>query len=314
MIYFTFIINKYIEIQTNMDKKVYIEKKDLPKYVMHLLNGYCKQNTKAVFPLCLNNLVALYYFICKKQDLFCLKFQHPEIYNGFDEESKFVSIEETDFFGALSGIASNIALSNKCTKLMIKIDNDSLIEINMTESIPKIIVNGHPTTKKIQKKCDDETEWTMTRDDTKYFDIMFIINRQTPCKCPYSDGNIEFFISNLKEVPEIARGELKSIWWWKKESIAKVDDAELKEMLNKLQNPRIFGKMNRNENSNDYGYFTIKLKDGFEYESYQQVSIEVHGTDEMYVWSSKHANQAVDEYGFGRDCCLSNKFRERNML
>ena len=185
------------------------DKKAQPPYIMDLMIGYCKQNFISAFPLCLSNLVALYYFIFKKKDLFCLKFKYPEISNGFDENGKFMTIEETEFFDALSGIASNITLSNKCTKLKIKIGNDSLIEISMTESIATIIVDGHLTTKKIRKKCD-ETEWRITRDSTKYIDIMFIVNRDTPCECVDSDGNVQFFMSNVKEVPEIARAKIKN--------------------------------------------------------------------------------------------------------
>ena len=265
----------------------------LPQYILDLMNGYCKQNSKSLIPICLSKLFAVYFFIYKKDNLFRLKFKYPEIYHHFNNNGQFVTKEESDFFTAISSIASNIAVSNECYKLILKIGNNLEIEICIDEFT--ITIKSQGTITKLTR--GDGKKWTITRCLTKFIDITLRINRQTMCNCPNSDGNIELFFRNIEKIPEIARYD-SNTWW------SGMRDIDVYEMMQIASNPRIYGKIEENEID---GYCKIILNDDFDYHNNQQVSIETHGTDTMNIWSAKEGlSISVDKYGFGTECCVDS--------
>ena len=269
-----------------------------PQHLMDLMIGYSKQNSKSLIPICINKLFVAYFLILKKQNLFRLKFIYPEIYHVINEEGKFVKKQETKYCRAISSISSNIALSNECYKLIFRIGNNFVIHANILESETNVNVHGNV----MLLRYNDGKIWKISRKLTKYFDIMVRINRKTICSCENSNGNFEIFFKNLAKMPEISLPESKSIWWWQ---ATNVDNNYMKEML---LNPRIYGDIHRDVDET-LGYCKIALNDDFDYDSNQQVSIEAYGIDKMNIWSTKHANQAIDKHGFGASCCTEASFQ-----
>ena len=65
-------------------------------------------------------------------------------------------------------------------------------------------------------------------------------------------------------------------------------------------NPRLYGDIGRNDN---HGHCKDALNEDFDYHSKKQASIEVYGTDQINIWSAKHAHLPIDKYEFGANCC-----------
>ena len=257
-----------------------------PQYIMDLIIGYSKQNSNSLIPICINKLFVAYFFIFKHQELFCIKCRYPEPYCTVTSSGVYVWKEETDYFFAISSISSNIVLSNECYKLIFKIGNNFVVEINILES--KINVNAQGQVMELQN-IDGDT-WQINRKSTKNFDIMFRINRKTICSCEDTDGSLEFFFNNIEKIPQIALTE--NSWW----NLMDFNDMQYSSL-----SARLNGKIETNQN---HGYCKISLNNDFDYYSNEQISIEAHGTDKMNIWSSKHAEKQVDEHGFGRECCI----------
>ena len=265
----------------------------LPQYIIDLMNGYCKRNSKSVIPISLTRLLTVFFFIFKKENLFHLTFKYPEIHHHFNENGQFVKEQQSDFFVSISSITANVAVSNECNKLIIKLGNKFKIEICSEKS--QIIIKSKGTMKKITKR--DGNEWRITKSLTKYIDLMIKINRPTNCDCPNGDGSIQLFFRNIQTIPDIAYSHSKNKSWWER------GDIDIYQMLDMGKNPRVYGKIDKKETD---GYCKILLPDYFDYYSKQQVSIEAHGTDIMNVWPAKNGllTHAVDKYGFGTECCV----------
>ena len=81
------------------------------------------------------------------------------------------------------------------------------------------------------------------------------------------------------------------------------DFASNTKMVEISKDCRIFGKIKRKVTD---GYFKMLLPSNFNYNSNENISIEAHGIDKFNLWSTKHANQACDKFGFGYQCCNEN--------
>ena len=261
-----------------------------PQYIMDLMIGYSKQNSKSLIPTCLNRLFGIYFFIFKQKDLFRIKFKYPETYGYRRCDGNIVVHHETDYFFAVSSICSNIAFSNECNKLLFKIGNIFCIEINILQS--EININAQGKVNHIVTKIDGK-KWKMNKNLTKYIDIMIRMNRKTICQCQNTDGSIELFFFNTQEIPQIALSQ--NIWNWNV-----MFDWENNDLKKSLSHQRAFGKI---EITQSHGHCKISLNEEFDFDSNEQASIEVHGSDKMYVWSSKQADHKIEAYGFGRYCC-----------
>ena len=164
------------------------------------------------------------------------------------------------------------------------------------------IINANGFLSRLKK--EDGTQWIKNKKSKEFLDIMFRVNRKRICSCPNNEGNIELFITNVQQIPLIARSYSKSVWWWSQRTRYGGIDEE--EMLKNLSMLRIYGDIKKNVN---HGCGKISLSDDFDYDSNDQVSIEAHGTDEMNIWSAKHASLAVDKRGFARKCCLVSSLK-----
>ena len=133
-----------------------------PQYIMDLMIGYSKQNSKFTIPTYLNALFGIYYFIFKQKDLFRMKFKE-----------------------CISSISSGIALSNECDKLSFKIGN-FVIQMKILES--EININEQGKVNYVLKKINGK-KWKINK-NSKYIDVVIRI-------CPRS---IEFFFYNLQEI------------------------------------------------------------------------------------------------------------------
>ena len=262
-----------------------------PQYIMDLMNGYCKQNYKASIPICLKKIFGFYFFLKKKEILFRIKFKSPAKFTvGVANNGELISRK---YFQAISSISSYFIISNKCYKLILKVGNDFVININIGESEINIKT---PTEVMLLRNIDGDI-WKINRKSMEFVDIMVRINRQTICECPNGDGSVELFFTNIKQIPEM--DSLDSLHLLLKKNAKDEDNFY-------ITHPRRYGGIIVKDTD---GYGLILLNDDFDFDSNQNVSIEAHGTDEMYVWSSKHANHAWDQFGYGRNCCVSATFQ-----
>ena len=259
-----------------------------PKYIMDLMNGYCKQNSKLSIPFCLKTICALYFFQMKKAVLFVIKFKSPAKFAiGLCNNGELIS---TKYFQAISSISSYFIISNKCYKMILKIGENFVIKISIGRSEIRI-----KTPKKIMvlKNIDGEI-WKKTK---KYIDVMVRMNRKTLCDCPNGDGSVEIFFTNIQKIPEMNSSDSLNL-------LLKNNPKDANHFY--ITHPRKYGGIIVKDSD---GYALILLNDDFDFNSNQNVSIETHGTDVMNVWSSKHANYPWNQFGFGRNCCVTATFQ-----
>ena len=268
------------------DKKVH------PSYIMDLMNGYCKQNSNASIPLCLMKLFAVYFFMVKIIILFRIRFKSPAKFAvGVSNTGELLSRK---YFQAISSLASYFIISNKCTKLILKIGDSFEIEMNIGESEIEIKAKDQIM---LLRNFNDEV-WKINRKSKKFIDIMFRMNRKTPCGCANSDGNVELFFTTIEEIPEMNSSDSLS-------QLLKSDNAKDQEHCY-ITHPRKYGGIIKKDTD---GHYQISLSDTFDFNSNEKVSIEAHGIEEINVWSSKYAHHQWDKFGYGRNCCVRATFQ-----
>ena len=91
---------------------------------------------------------------------------------------------------------------------------------------------------------------------SKFIDIVITMNRKAICSCTDTNGNVEFVFKNIKQQ--------------KRNIVCFMQHCCLTKIYQIIPT----------------GYYKIKLKQDFDYDSCEQVSIESHGTDEINVLSN----------------------------
>ena len=259
------------------------DKKDQPPpYIMDLMIGYCKQNSNVSIPLCLMNLFAVYFFMVKTIILFSIRFKSPAKFAvGVSNTGELISRK---YCKAISSIAAYFIISNKCTKLILKIGDSFEIEMNIGESEIEIKAKDQIM---LLRNFNDEV-WKINRKSKKFIDIMFRMNRKTPCGCANSDGNVELFFTTIEEIPEMNSSDSLS-------QLLKSDNAKDQEHCY-ITHPRKYGGIIKKDTDGNY---QISLSDTFDFNSNEKVSIEAHGIEEINVWSSKYAMTITEALSSG---------------
>ena len=256
-----------------------------PQYIMDLVIGYCKQKYKSSIPICLKTLFAVYFFLRKKEILFGIRFKYLKKFAiGFDNNGQLIY---TKYFRIISSISSYCIISNKCDKLILRIGNALLIKINIGQS--KINV----TTPKQSILLTDVVGnvWKINRKLTNYIEIMIRLNRKTNCNCniPKSNGSLQIFFRNIQQIPEMNSDDSMNLL---------LQNSPYRTTYS--CHPRKYGQIVMHKSD---GYCIISLKDDFNFNSNEKVSIETYGIDAINAWSSKHAHYPCDKFGYGDYCC-----------
>lgn len=168
-----------------------MDSKQIPNYITDYINGYCKQETKSIIPLCIIKIIALYFIIHLKKTLFKIRFNYKPNYRGSYRLTP--SHHHHDHLQRLTSISSTFIISNKCYKFVMDIGNNMHFEIYLSKSMVKIQQYT------VEFKSTDGKEYKIDTDSNNNVKITIKINRNTQCSCLNTNGTIQLQIQQKQK-------------------------------------------------------------------------------------------------------------------
>ena len=289
---------KYVEICSIIQMTT----RKAPQFIIDLIFGFSKKRLKKSIPISLLQLIALFIWISISQILFSIKFSYytNNWYDIAGQDGQLVRIEQEEFLESITSISSYMVIPNECYRINLMIGTNTIFQMRIGQN--HVTIESQATETSLTKK--NGQLWQIDRKSMPFIEIMIKITRDTICDCANTDGNLEVLFRNVKQIHYCALKDSKSIWWWEFRS----DFASNAKMVEISKDCRLFGKIKRKETD---GYYKMLLPSNFNYNSNENASIEAHGIDKLNLWSTKHANQACDKFGFGYQCCNENIKKQR---
>ena len=161
---------------------------NIPIHFKHFINGYCKKQTKLLIPLCLKQIIMVYFVFKIKQILFSIQFNYQQTYaSKILPNGEIIRKSYDTQLQILTSIYSTFIISNQCHRLIIHVGKRLQIEIYLSQSFVKMQENVF----KLKQIANDETEYKIDTSSTYDIEITFQVNRCTLCPCLNSDGSIQ---------------------------------------------------------------------------------------------------------------------------